>query len=514
MKKFLRISFTVILILAAGAMFTWFLFIRRTIPVQAKYIPRDAVAVLTLDMRELSIDLSSGKHLFPEMKNFPAKGIFADIKRAVDANHGSGMVESADVVAFIFREKENAFLAVSARLNDETVFSSLVTKEIAKKYPVNEINSPGIKKFCVDTAHNALISWNKEIALFLVPLSNSDLVTCGDAAEKILTMKEEVSLMEDENFCSHERSSFDAGIWIHAGPLLEFSKGGTFFRDLFDNVDYLSFNIIFSDGNISARKLVTKKKSAAPDEIVPCIPAPVKDIRGFFNFCLHLENDEATNNTARIAPLDELPLETNETVALCKFLNGQCTVLLHDTFSSVQHFITFDYDENFNPVERTATRSISALGKTICFGLKKNLNAASFIDSIMKKDSVEKKNGAYLVDDNGTLFRLMLSGNELIWTNWKGTDGASYELPDEWSGKSLYLDPRSWFNSENSEVFSFILPDPDNGKKIIQQQIAHLSLDETADTGKTGSSEFIIEMKNKNINALIQLADIARKLME
>src|SRR5690349_19375559 len=110
MKKIFRIAAVVLLVLASGAMLFWYFFIRRTIPVHAKYIPSNAMAVATINSRAIALDQSSGGHLFPEFeKESGLPGFLSTILKAAKDNGGSGLHESDDVLAFAFRDGESAF---------------------------------------------------------------------------------------------------------------------------------------------------------------------------------------------------------------------------------------------------------------------------------------------------------------------------------------------------------------------------------------------------------------------
>src|ERR1044072_1825624 len=66
-KIFIRSVFIALILTGAIAFIVWWMSMRRVVPEHARVIPQDAFAVVTLNLREISIDHSSDEHLYPEM---------------------------------------------------------------------------------------------------------------------------------------------------------------------------------------------------------------------------------------------------------------------------------------------------------------------------------------------------------------------------------------------------------------------------------------------------------------
>ena len=138
-------------------------------PAHAQCIPKNAVAVLTLNLRELALDQRGEGHLFPGMeKKIPEElDVFV---RAIKANDGSGLKETADVLAFAYQDGEEAFFGAVVAMDDEKKFSSLIQQQLSKNYHIQSLGNALVQ---FDTT-SAVLGWNNQCALFLYPISNSD----------------------------------------------------------------------------------------------------------------------------------------------------------------------------------------------------------------------------------------------------------------------------------------------------------------------------------------------------
>ncbi|HET6992926.1 MAG TPA: hypothetical protein VFJ43_16460, partial [Bacteroidia bacterium] len=180
MRKGIRIAFLCILLLSGIAMLYWYFLMKRELPKHARCIPKDVVAVLTLNMRELSLDRSSGGHLFPEMagKRIVHKEL-EPFSRAVEANGGLGLNETADVLAFFYHNGDAAFFGVAASVKDSLKFGKLIREHLPKEFSIEPFTLRGVTLVRFDTSA-AVIGWNKDIALFLYPFSNHGATETAD----------------------------------------------------------------------------------------------------------------------------------------------------------------------------------------------------------------------------------------------------------------------------------------------------------------------------------------------
>ena len=212
MKRVLRISFLILLVLAAAGMLTWYLLMKREVPPHARCIPKDAVAVLTLNVRELALDRAQGGHLFPEFEKKTALPKEAEaILKAVDRTEGSGIAKTSDVLCALFRSGDAAFIGIAARVTDSTKLGTLVRDQLGKDFRIARVAEKGATVFHVDT-NSLCFGYRDDVALAVFPLSDHGFEKSAEQCARLLSLPENESVLSDDNFREHELSSFDAGI--------------------------------------------------------------------------------------------------------------------------------------------------------------------------------------------------------------------------------------------------------------------------------------------------------------
>ncbi len=506
MKRGIRITFFTVLFLAGTGMLLWYLLMKREVPAHARCIPRNAVAVVTLNLRELALDHASDEHLFPEVAGKPVKAL-ESIRKAIRATGGSGIKETADVLAFFYQDGDAAFIGVAAAVDDSVYLRKLVRSELPKYMGLHEISAGGKTLFRLDTT-SAVLGWNQEIVLLLYPFSDHGAEVTAAQCAKLLDQDESASVLADENFREHELSSFDAGFWLQAKPFLAFTRGGDLFRVALHNVDYLSLAIGFREGEINMRKIVTVNKPSATIAyntplLVPCDP---KQVKGFWHLPLDLRNDSMLDAYADAPPLGILPFGDDRTKALAKFLDGNSCVYTHDTLSYGMEYITYEYDEEFNQVPKKGFRRITKIASSTTYGVSDTTGAKKLITEWMRTDSVPFKDGAWVVSENGMEERLVLSGKLLTITNWPLTDGTQRAMPAQ--NLDLYFPVGEYLQSYSEGVRFFMDEDL---QALLGENLGVLTMSQPLVLGNSRSSGIRLVMKNKSVNALVQLEDLAKK---
>lgn len=508
MKRFLRISLVVVLVLAAVAMGAWYFFLRRTVPAHAQCIPKNAFAVVTLNVRELALDQRGEAHLFPGMeKKMPEE--LNVLLRAIKANDGSGLKETADVLAFGFQVDEDAFFGVAMAMDDEKKFGSLVQQQLSKNYRIQSIGNSLVQ---FDTT-SAVMGWNTQYALFLYPISNSDAKTVAACCTKLLTQTTNASVLSSQAFREHELSAFDAGVWIQAEPLLHFTNA-KFLRTSLFGVDNLSFSIDFREGETSIRRL-THYKSASmlpQQEEAPLLVCDPKEITGFVQLNFDPKNAALADDLVDGAAFNALPFSDEEAKTLLNYMNGNCTLLLHDTLPYSRRYITYKYDEDFNQVTDTAMKRETELAMTYAFGLSRS--AENEIHTIMEHDSIPYLNNAWTIDEGGLTRRMMLTGETLVVTTWPSCDGKLRPLPADWQSLGLKIDLGKLVNKGVFDIVGFFFPQLDGSFALLAEQLADATATQPVLNGMMTSSDIRIRMKNTDLNALVQFEDIFRKGMQ
>ncbi len=509
MKKGIRIAFFSLLIFAGAGIITWFLLMRRQVPQHAQCIPKNVVAVLTLNLRELALDHASGGHLFPELANDGLLNKELDrFMKAVEKNDGPGISKTADVLAFFYHEGDAAFFGVAASVKDSAKFGRLVREQLSLEFPFH----PAGNALMGFDSSSAVLGWNTDIALFLYPFSNENSDKTSAECLKLLKQTEAQSILADENFRAHELSSFDAGLWMQPQRFLEFTGGAALQRVVFNNVKYLSLAMDFQNGELVMRKIITTEKpSAAPTApvLLTCDP---KQVRGFFHSVLDLQNDSLLKDYVNTPPMNMLQLDDERAMQLAKTLDGNFTVLIHDTFSFDMDYITYDYDADFNRVPKHGMKRVTERGSSISFGVKDTLTAKKLLTQWMKDDSIPLIGNTWLLNTTKAPHYMMLTNNVLTVANWKQADGKPREIPVAWEGLDAFLPVGNVIIPEMYAGVAFFFPQIESGEPLLRENVGDLLISQPLVVGNEISSQIRLTMRNKEVNALVQFEELVRKI--
>jgi hypothetical protein len=514
MKKGIRIVGISLLLLLGVGMITWYFVMRRQVPKHAQCIPKNSIAVLTLNIRELALDRAAGGHLFPELADKPSKEL-ERFTKAIEQNDGAGIVATADVLGFFYREGETAFFGVSVSLKDSAKFGKLLREQLNKEFSLNAFSSKGNSVLRFDTS-SAIISWNNDIALLLYPLSNESAETTAEQCAKLLKQTKEQSVLADENFCTHEEASFDAGLWIQPQELEAFTGGGPLARTVTNNMKYLSLALDFQDGEVIIRNLITEEKISGdiPYNAPVLLACDPKQVLGFYRAALDLQNDSLLNDYCVTPPLNTLQLDNKRTAQLAKHLDGNFTVLVHDTFSYDMDFITYEYDADFNQVAKPGTKRETQRGLTFSFGLKDEHAAKTMLTEWMKTDSVPFTGNTWQLHDRGATHYMMIADNVLSISSWKQTDGKPRAVPQSWMDLDMFLPAGKVVIPGLMGWVNYFMPAVNDDKNLLAANIENLLVSQPLVVGNTRSSQIRLTMKNRKVNALVQLEELFRKIIE
>jgi hypothetical protein len=516
MKKGFRIAFLVILFIGGTAMLYWYFLMKRGLPKHARCIPKNAIAVLTLNMRELALDNSSGGHLFPEMANkrvIPKE--FEPFVRAIEANGGLGLNETADVLAFFYQNGDAAFFGVSVSVKDSLKFGKLIREQLPKEFLIQPFTLRGATLVRFDTSA-AVLGWNNDVALFLYPFSNHGSSITADQCARLLQQTEDQSILTNESFCNHELSSFDAGIWMQTKPFLEFTQGGKLFRTAFDDVKTISLALDFQNGELDIRRIIEGdgKKHNTPYNGPLLLSCDPKQVKGFFKIPMDFSNDSLLEAYENSPPFNMLPFDDDKLGELAKTLDGNCTLLIHDTLSYQTKYISYDYDADFNPIQKPELKRETTTGMSFCYGITNEKKASDLITAWAKEDSIPMNGNSWLFDDNGEQFHLTISGKILTYSNWPQSDGKKRELFDELQALDVYFPVGDYLTPSNQSILPFFFSKYGDAQKLFSDNIKLATISQPLVQNSMRSSQMRLIMANKEVNALVQFEEIFRKILE
>ncbi|HLG02238.1 MAG TPA: DUF4836 family protein [Bacteroidia bacterium] len=447
MKRFGRIVVISLLITTAGAMLIWYFFFGREIPAHARCIPTNAMAIITLNTKQLARDHFSNKHLSPSEIE---KMLPPEIRMLMDEAEktGTGINCTADVLAFMYQSGDAAFIGVSLSLKDADKFSGYID-QLSKHYVLHEMKyEQPLRLFQVDTS-SLIFGWTNDLALLLYPFGNSDAQTTASQCATLLRQDQTQSVLTNENFTKHALKDFDAAAWFQPAKMISFLESSRLFRGILYDSDFIDFTVDFQPGEILARRTITwEKKSDPPAEMPLLLPCNPEDITGFWQPVLREADKKEKYRFGKSSPVLELPFSADEIEQLQSLMNNNSTVLLHDTISyPVAYIQSYTYDDKLTPLATEATRIETENGRSWCFGLKDEFRARELIAGWMKADSIPEINGAWEIKQNGKIMRLIVADKMLTWTSWHGTDGYAHAFPHEWKKLDLLLYPGNYLEN-------------------------------------------------------------------
>lgn len=513
MKKIIRIISLSLLFLAGAGFLTWYLVMRRQVPQHAQCIPENAIAVLTLNLRELALDRATGGHLFPEMadKKIAHKELERFLK-SIEKNDGSGLSETADVLGFFYHEGESAFLGITASLKDSARFGKLIREQLSAQFPIHKMQHGAMIRY--DTT-SAILGWNNDVVLFLYPFSNETAEKTAAECAKLLAQPKEQSVLADENFCTHELQSFDAGFWMQPKRFLAFSGGSAMQRVMFENIKYISLAIDFQDGETILRRIITAEKaSSVPSNASVLLTCDPKQVLGFYHGVMNLQHDSLINDYADAIPLRALQLTDERSALLAKSLDGNFTILLHDTFSYNSANITYEYDADFNRAAKHEMKRETTRGATTSFGVKDENIVRKLLTEWMKQDSIPLTGNTWALTNSQVQRYLMLTDHVLTVSSWKQTDGKPREIPVAWEGLDAFLPVGNIIIPKIFEDLGYFLPQLAQGESLLKENVGDLLISQPLIVGNETSSQIRLTMRNKKVNALVQFEELFRKIVK
>lgn len=497
MNKFVFRSIIIALIVtSAVALVVWYFSMKRDVPAHARVIPRDAFAVVTMNLRELMIARSEDEHLYPEMKDESLlQKELEPFSRAIEANGATGFEETADVLLFAYHSGEAAFFGIAVELEDSTTFGNLIRVHVSREYNIQPWTSSGVPIVRFDTTA-AVIGWTEDAALFLYPIGNHGIATVSQQCIKLLKQTKENSVLMDENFREHELKSFGMALWIHSNSLLDFTGGGALMEQTFRDVSYFNYFANFEEGEILVRSEWHLPDDAVRKNIAEVsFPCESKDVLGFVRTHLNAENDSMYQYYADSPPLSDLPLNDEECIQLLPYLTGDCISITHDT-------ITYTQEQ----------RDYTVVTKSTTFRLADQAKANELIATIMSRDSIPLTTSGWVYNDGGLGKRLILSGNLLTITNDQLVDGRGHPIPEEMIGYMAWFDLRRIFAQKDAGVLSLFIPMMDAAYGELSNNLVTLTSTIPVQLGNVRRSELVLKFKNEEINGLVQAEDMFRKI--
>ena len=501
--KYLRGSILSLLFLGAVGALAGYLFFRRTVPVQSKFIPADAVLVLTADVRELGLNAKGGGELIAPHAGEGISKQLAALSRALSENKGGGIAQTADIQLFLFRRGDAAWAAAAIELNDSAAFGKFMrSKELGRELLITPLQTAKQAAFRIDSS-GAVAGWNAEIALLLYPVGNHSTEETAEQLGKLLVLPESASIAASENFCNAMLQEFDLSLWVNPAQVISLTQSQQL-TALLGNIQQLHLAADFTDGEIIIKRSIIENNDI--NEIISrnVFPDSSKTITGFWEF----SSRNLLHHPAANLFFDDEELRKT----LADELTGNCTVLLHDTIGFTAHYYETTTDENFVTTQREVSMPARKMGYTVVYELKNKVKAENLFKIQSQNDChLLNKNNIYEIDSEA-LRKSAWFNEEFLFVSTAITPSVALhkkEISNQQRvcyvnlSKLLHLLtttrsdwPQPWLNTA----------------ELCSKHISSLSISTPIVTDKRASiDEIRIKLNNKNINAMLQLRDIFRE---
>ena len=488
-KSVLRGALIVMILIASSVMFIWYWSMKREVPVHARVIPSDAIAVLTLNPKELAKDLAEEGHLFPEFADQPLSGSeLAPILRAVEANNGkSGVNETADILAFVYQTGDEAFAGAVIQLNDSAEFGNLIRAHLSKEFKLVALSHDGIPVMQFDTTA-AAFGWTNDAALLLYPLGNHGIATVSTQCLKLLKQQKESSVLMNENFCAMELSSFAMSLWVQTEPLITLTEGGAMIQAIAHDVVAYSYLADFEQGEILIRSewllADENKRDMIREFAFPCDTSLINYfVRGHFD----PESNNGYIHSLADAAIQKVPVAEAKYAELFSGMTGDFISISNINSGVVAPFETYSF-------------LLSDGGKT-----------KQFITAAMERDSIPltPKGWCYSAMGDST-WRMILDDDMLTITNHPDVDGRHHTITPNLAGYMAWFNLRN-ISSSNAGIGAFF-PISKTGTPLLADHVSTCTSTLPVQFGNVRHSEIVVHFVNKEVNALVQAEELLRKI--
>jgi hypothetical protein len=494
--KYVRYTLLSLIFLGAVGALAGYFFFRRSVPVQARFIPNDAVLVLTADMRELALNAKGGKPLLPERGGDAVNKQLAALSRVISDYKGGGIAQTADVQLFLFRRNESAWAGAAIELANSDAFGTLLRSPELNREILLAPAGNGL--FTLDSS-GMVLGWNSNAALLLYPVGNHDKMATAKMLSQLLSLPEANSIASNKAFCNAVLQEFDISIWVNPAEAIALSQSDPL-AALFGNISTLYLTADFSDGELTVKRHIIENNYLSPKQITTT--ANSREL-AYWNF---------STTTLYKHPAADLFFDDNAlSKELAALLTGECVVYLHDTLSYSSQYTETVMDENFNTVQREVSTSAFELGHTCTYTIKKgsDVNAVFQRASLADSNIVRSKNAWQMA--TGSLTKTAFVQNELLYVSTK--HGSAFEPGRNTSAFPLAAEVKLPQLLHMLPVVHNNWPPQWLGiAALLEKYIQQATLSKPVfRSSNSYSDEFTLSFTTKDINTMLQLRDLIRE---
>ncbi|MCA6361960.1 MAG: DUF4836 family protein [Bacteroidetes bacterium] len=493
---YLRYTLLSLIFLGAAGALAGYFFFRRTVPVQARFIPHDAVLVLTADVRELALNAKGGKPLLPERGGDAVNKQLAALSHVLEEHGGGGIAQTADVQLFLFRRNESAWAGAALELHDSAAFGNMLRSNDLKREIM--LSPAGSNLFALDSS-GMVLGWNGDAALLLYPVGNHETAATVKMLAQLLALDEGKSIASNKAFCNAVLQEFDLSLWINPAEAISFTQSAPL-AALFGTIAQLHLAADFSDGELSVKRYITENNYVNAGKSQPCPPGETSAYWYFSTSALYKH------------PAADLFFDDNElNKELAAQLTGQCAVFLHDTAGYTTSYTETVMDENFNTVQREVSRHATEFGHTCVYNLKKGADINALFARAAQSDSniVQQHKALRIATGNLARTAFLQDGFLIVSTTLSGP----------YSAKKINAEQRFAAEINTTQILRLLPavhadwpPQWLSVAALFGKHIQHATLSKPVFKSTNNySDEFTIHFAANDINAMLQLRDLLRE---
>lgn len=498
MKRYFQTAIFSLLFLGGIGVLIGYFFFRRTVPIQAKHIPANAMFALTADMREFMLNLKGHPELLMNSSTSGINRSWQALSRAMQSTKGGGIRQTADVQLFAFREDESAWIGIALELYDSSAFQGLLLNPVLQQQVA--IHGFGDATAQIDSSA-IVIGWSGETALLLYPISNEDQESTRRQVKRLIQLTEDKSLAAVEHFREHALQEFDLGIWINPVECVTFtqSKALAALCDASAAIHpiFIGFTCDFSEGEVILRKQSYFSGEIRESSTPLLLSTTPSNILGYWQL-------QANPKSLPNHPAAELFFDSVKAEELVKTFTGDFTLFIHDTTGYRYTYIEMLPDENFQVQKVEQEKYASEFGYTMNYVLNNPKRAEDLLNSYALQDSLQRIDSWWRAETSTLPLYMRVENANLIVTTLSPQKLKPTPPPEEWLSMDLYADVPALLKRWplTAEIFPPWLDQP---IERMARDILSLTKSHVVVMNDRSVEEFRIKMRDQKINALIPL---------
>jgi hypothetical protein len=403
-KKF----WVVCLLLILTVFSTWFLLSGHSAPAYAKYIPRDAHGVLTINSKRLAADLLFGGTLKQDSTSTYHKK-FDRWKMAIEKNGGLGINLTADVLAFgtIQQEKKGWYNGIVIKMEDEAKLIRFINKELSglldttQTHMTSLIENRGYHSLVVvndESESPVCIGFNKEALVMLRAGAHvSDPAFFNKELNRIFHLAPDSCILADENFRHLQHRSADLTFWYNLNnPLLKNLLNAASSNS---NSGYVNAWLNFNKGEtaleinniapgLKNEDIFNFNDKSNPRRFIGNVPED--NFMGLLYSHLNLDN-LFTNfkQQGKESLVEHLFAKWGLTTEdISSALNGEVTISFNGIIHYKEKYIAYEYDDNFNQKEVERYREARIPGFNLYLGKKGHGKKNVLLEKLLENNQI------------------------------------------------------------------------------------------------------------------------------